>query len=106
VISPVGARAGPGEGLQAKKLMSARLATCKDTSKHENDNYTRTSRSGDGSLGKEGWRVMWRRSTASGSVQDTSRGVDAFVREPGGLFAQRSSAGAGARVMDSEPSRE
>ena len=44
---------------------------------------------------------MWRRSTASGSVQETSRGVDAFVREPGGELAQRSSAGAGARLMDS-----
>ena len=57
-------------------------------------------------MGKEGWSVMRACSTSSGSVQDTSRGVDAFVREPGGLFAQRSSAGAGARVMDSEPSRE
>ena len=45
--------------------------------------------------------MMWRRSTASGSVQETSRGVDAFVREPGGELAQRSSAGAGARLMDS-----
>ena len=54
------------------------------------DNYTRKVRSGDGSLGKEGWRVMWRRSTASGSVQDTSRGVDAFVREPGGEGARPS----------------
>ena len=44
---------------------------------------------------------MWRRSTASGSVQETSRGVDAFVREPGEELAQRSSAGAGARLMDS-----
>ena len=42
---------------------------------------------------------MWRRSTASGSVQETSRGVDAFVREPGGELAQRSSSGA--RVMGS-----
>ena len=38
--------------------------------------------------------MMWRRSTASGSVQETSRGVDAFVREPGGELAQRSSSGA------------
>ena len=43
--------------------------------------------------------MMWRRSTASGSVQETSRGVDAFVREPGGELAQRSSSGA--RVMGS-----
>ena len=42
---------------------------------------------------------MWRRSTASGSVQETSRGVDAFVREPGGELAQRSSSGA--RLMGS-----
>ena len=43
--------------------------------------------------------MMWRRSTASGSVQETSRGVDAFVREPGGELAQRSSSGAaGARL--------
>ena len=65
------------------------------------DNYTRKVRSGDGSFGSAGWRVMWRRSTASGSVQETSRGVDAFVREPGGELAQRSSAGAGARLIDS-----
>ena len=43
--------------------------------------------------------MMWRRSTASGSVQETSRGVDAFVREPGGELAQRSSSGA--RLMGS-----
>ena len=43
--------------------------------------------------------MMWRRSTASGSVQETPRGVDAFVREPGGELAQRSSSGA--RVMGS-----
>ena len=48
--------------------------------------------------------MMWRRSTASGSVQETSRGVDAFVREPGGELAQNArDANAGATLDVDEP---